>query len=48
LAWKYDAGVKEDGMPDFGELLQAATREANVLVLFIPSADREGNALGGA
>jgi hypothetical protein len=33
-------------MHDFGTLLQAATSEANVLVLFIPSADREGNALG--
>jgi hypothetical protein len=33
-------------MPTFGELLQAATSEANVLVLFIPSADREGDSLG--
>jgi hypothetical protein len=33
-------------MPDFGELLQASTSEANVLVVFIPSADREGNPLG--
>jgi hypothetical protein len=34
------------GMSDFGELLQASTTDANLLVLFIPSADREGDALG--
>ncbi|HZY88848.1 MAG TPA: hypothetical protein VFE78_28750 [Gemmataceae bacterium] len=33
-------------MPAFAELLQAATAEASLLVLFIPSADREGDALG--
>lgn len=33
-------------MADIGDLLQAATSRANVLVLFIPSADREGNSLG--
>jgi hypothetical protein len=33
-------------MPDFGDLLQATTRDASLLVLFIPSADREGDALG--
>src|SRR5205807_1637133 len=30
----------------FREMLQATTSEANLLVLFIPSADREGDALG--
>jgi hypothetical protein len=29
-------------MAEFGELLQAAAAEASLLVLFIPSADREG------
>ncbi len=33
-------------MPTFSELLHAGTSEANLLVLFIPSADREGDALG--
>jgi hypothetical protein len=33
-------------MPAFDELLQAATAEASLLALFIPSADREGDALG--
>src|SRR5579884_467677 len=33
-------------MADFGELLRASTSDANLLVLFIPSADREGDALG--
>ncbi len=33
-------------MPDFGELLQATTSDTSLLVLFIPSADREGDALG--
>lgn len=33
-------------MPAFSELLHASTSEANLLVLFIPSADREGDALG--
>lgn len=33
-------------MSKFGELLQATTSDANLLVLFIPSADREGDALG--
>ncbi len=33
-------------MSDFGELLKASTRDANLLVLFIPSADREGDTLG--
>jgi hypothetical protein len=33
-------------MPDIGELLQASTSDASLLVLFIPSADREGAALG--
>jgi hypothetical protein len=33
-------------MPDFGELLQATMTGANLLVLFIPSADREGDPLG--
>ncbi len=33
-------------MPDFVELLRAAKGEATLLVLFIPSADREGDALG--
>jgi hypothetical protein len=33
-------------MPVFEEVLQASTSEANLLVLFIPSADREGDALG--
>lgn len=33
-------------MPDFGELFQAPRSEANLLVLFIPSADREGVAFG--
>src|SRR5205823_9173848 len=33
-------------MPDFGELLHATTSGASLLVLLIPSADREGDALG--
>ena len=33
-------------MPAFEELLQATTQEASLLVLFIPSADRDGIALG--
>src|SRR5438270_7418458 len=33
-------------MSDFAELLKASTSDANLLVLFIPSADREGAALG--
>ena len=33
-------------MPDFGELLQATTNDTSLLVLFIPSADRDGDALG--
>ncbi len=33
-------------MPDFGELLEATTSDASLLVLFIPSADREGDTLG--
>ena len=33
-------------MPQFGELLQATSTDASLLVLFIPSADREGDALG--
>ena len=33
-------------MPAFGELLLATTSEASLLVLFIPSADRDGDALG--
>jgi hypothetical protein len=33
-------------MPDFGELFQAPKSEANLLVLFIPSADREGVTFG--
>ena len=33
-------------MPSFGEQLQATTSDANLLVLFIPSADRAGNPLG--
>jgi len=33
-------------MPSFGEQLQATTTDANLLVLFIPSADRDGNPLG--
>ena len=33
-------------MPAFAELLQATTQEASLLVLFIPSADRDGAALG--
>ena len=33
-------------MPSFSEQLQATTSDANLLVLFIPSADREGNSLG--
>ncbi len=33
-------------MPDFGEQLQATTSGASLLVLFIPSADREGDSLG--
>jgi hypothetical protein len=35
-------------MPGFGKLLQATTREARLLVLFIPSADRDGKSLGPA
>jgi hypothetical protein len=33
-------------MPEFAELFQADKSEGNLLVLFIPSADREGNRLG--
>lgn len=33
-------------MADLGELLQAGRSEATLLVLFIPSADREGERLG--
>jgi hypothetical protein len=33
-------------MPDLGELLQATTSGANLLVLFVPSADRGGDTLG--
>ena len=33
-------------MASFGDLLNAATEDANLLVLFVPSADREGDALG--
>lgn len=33
-------------MPAFGELLLATTSEASLLVLFIPSADRDGDSLG--
>jgi hypothetical protein len=33
-------------MPAFGELLQATTSEASLLVLFIPSANRMGQKLG--
>jgi hypothetical protein len=33
-------------MSEFAELLQASTSDASLLVLFIPSADREGDALG--
>src|SRR5580704_17976745 len=33
-------------MPAFGELLQATTSEASLLVLFVPSADRDGEKLG--
>jgi hypothetical protein len=33
-------------MSDFATLIQASTSDANLLVLFIPSADREGDALG--
>jgi hypothetical protein len=33
-------------MPDFAELFDTPKSEANLLVLFIPSADREGAALG--
>src|SRR5438874_4434497 len=33
-------------MPAFGDLLNAAIEDANLLVLFIPSANREGDALG--
>jgi hypothetical protein len=33
-------------MPHFGELLQATTSEASLLVLFIPSADRAAESLG--
>ena len=33
-------------MPDFKDLLQATSSDANLLVLFIPSADRRGRALG--
>src|SRR5438067_9094758 len=33
-------------MSNFGEMLQASTSDASLLVLFIPSADREGDALG--
>ena len=33
-------------MPDLGELFQVARKEGSLLVLFIPSADREGASLG--
>src|ERR1700722_16148313 len=33
-------------MPDFAQLFEADKSDGNLLVLFIPSADREGNALG--
>jgi len=33
-------------MADFKDLLQATTSAAHLLVLFIPSADRRGKALG--
>jgi hypothetical protein len=33
-------------MPDLAELLDAGRSEATLLVLFIPSADREGDRLG--
>jgi hypothetical protein len=33
-------------MPDFGDVFDAAKGEATLLVLFIPSADREGDTLG--
>jgi hypothetical protein len=33
-------------MAEFDELLRATTSEANLLVLFIPSADRDGTSLG--
>jgi hypothetical protein len=33
-------------MSEFGDLLNAAIEDASLLVLFIPSADREGDALG--
>jgi hypothetical protein len=33
-------------MPQYSELLQATSTDASLLVLFIPSADREGDALG--
>lgn len=33
-------------MPDLGELFQVARKEGSLLVLFIPSADREGVSLG--
>ena len=33
-------------MSNFGEMLQASNSDANLLVLFIPSADREGDSLG--
>jgi len=32
-------------MPDLGELFQVARKEGSLLVLFIPSADREGVSL---
>jgi hypothetical protein len=33
-------------MPDLGELFQVARKEGSLLVLFIPSADRDGVSLG--
>src|SRR5437763_6774158 len=33
-------------MTQFGELLQATSSDTSLLVLFVPSADREGDALG--
>ena len=36
----------EELMSSFGEMLQATNSDANLLVLFIPSADREGDSLG--
>jgi hypothetical protein len=46
LGKKYDIDARRVLMAKLAELFQAGRSETSLLVLFIPSADREGNPLG--